>query len=184
MLPLLFFSPLVFNVYMDWNIISQSLIAAVISSAVVSSMVTSYLKERSDLKKKKLEIYTNYLQRFYKIFPALTYGFGLQSNVGKTVQEFQNWKAIHEPEIRELERYLLHVVLIGDPRVVSHATAIQAYLHFVLRDIGDRQFKSAIEYIMKAEKTGNQLVNAMTNEVRGRRIYTVKRLQFKTVKKT
>jgi hypothetical protein len=109
----------------------------VISSAVVASMVTSYLKERSDLRKKKLEIYTNYLQQFYKIFP----GLGLQWTIGKTDQEFQHWKAIHEKDIRELETRLLcfgraEVYFISPGLVVAWRTSSQRYLLLAAR-VGD-----------------------------------------------
>ena len=51
---------------MDWTIILQALIVSAFSSAIVASIVTSFLENRSDLRKRKIAAYVDFLEQYNK----------------------------------------------------------------------------------------------------------------------
>ena len=118
---------------MAWSIIFQSFIAAVISSAVVSSIVTFYLKDRSDLKKRKIAVYIDYLEQYRKIFPLGDTPFikksymGAMGRMGTIEREridregFITWRNTKHAEIIKLEKCYFFILIIGGGKVAKHA---------------------------------------------------------------
>ena len=166
---------------MDWSTIIQSVIAAVISSAVVSSIVTFYLKSKSDLKKRKIVAYTDYLEQYRKIFPLRDSDLKWQivKKEGKTTQwvltdqEYLTWRDKKYAEILKLEKYYCLIMIIGDIKVYSHARIVQTNLVSAIQLIDKANYGAAHTCIEKAQTAYSELLVDMANEIQGKILYRV-----------
>jgi hypothetical protein len=155
---------------MNWTIILQSFIAAVISSAVVSSIVTFYLEDRRDLKKRKIAAYTDFLEQYRKIFPL-----GELDMKGKKrhipIEELIKWRNSKMPEVIQLESRFHMVLILGGRMVRRFADIIHVNLNRALVSIDREQYLLAVDCLTAARAAYTPLISVMANEIQGKTIY-------------
>jgi hypothetical protein len=168
---------------MDSNIILQSLIASVVSSAVVSSIVTAYLKNKNDLKKRKVVVYTDFLEQYRKIFPLGD--LGLPDENKSEAQNFSganfiSWRKIKQPEILKLERSYYPLVIIGSGDVTMRAYTIMKNIQRAIIFIDKAEYEIAVTHLKNARDLYLELMADMANDIQGFRRYKIKYKSIQT----
>src|SRR2546428_8965441 len=94
---------------MNWGVIFLAFVTSVFSSAVVSSIVTSLLENRSDFKKRKIAAYSDFLEQFVKMI------------------RIEQWMTpLRDQELARLHNCVMQVRLLGNSKVADQADKVSS----------------------------------------------------------
>jgi hypothetical protein len=119
----------------------------------------SYLENRNDLRKRKIEAYTDFLEQANKVF---------QHEIVLTldiVETYIKWHDKTAPEIAKLERCIWLIRVLGSEEVALQADQIHIYLLSAHVQLLKGNSHEAKEKIAKAEDAVYPLTEAMREDI-------------------
>ena len=134
----------------NWILIFQVLIAPILVAAITSVIANSYLENRKDLRKRKIEAYNNFLEQVNKISP------GRISMV---------WYTNNAHEVYNLQKYVLKIRILGSEKVATMTIILWTHYMGVLKHLGGKNIDEAKEEAKKAFKYLEPLTAAMAQDI-------------------